>query len=110
MVEKFYPVRSLGATADVLRLVEKACKERGDEYSMDGSWIFQSRDDDHGSNTNGNLSQREFNLVYDLLSVLFRAFTVVLFAGDEPRRSRVRKKKTKRNSEEEMMKEDRLMI
>ena len=77
---------------------------------MDGSWIFQSRDDDHGSNINGNLSQREFNLVYDLLSVLFRAFTVVLFAGDEPRRSRVRKKKTKRNSEEEMMREDRLMI
>jgi len=40
----------------------------------------------------------------------FRAFTVVLFAGDEPRRSRVRKKKTKRNSEEEMTREDRLMI
>ena len=56
---------------------------------MDGSWIFQSRDDNHGSNINGNLSQREFNLVLDLLSVLFCAFTVVLFAGDEPRRSRV---------------------
>ncbi len=69
---------------------------------MDGSWIFQSRDDNHGSNINGNLSQREFNLVLDLLSVLFCAFTVVLFAGDEPRRARVRKKKTKRNSEEEM--------
>ena len=23
---------------------------------MDGSWIFQSRDDNHGSNINGNLS------------------------------------------------------
>ena len=77
---------------------------------MDGSWIFQSRDDNHGSNINGNLSQREFNLVLDLLSVLFCAFTVVLFAGDEPRRSCVRKKKTKRNSEEEMTREDRLMI
>ena len=77
---------------------------------MDGSWIFQSRDDNHGSNINGNLSQREFNLVLDLLSVLFCAFTVVLFAGDEPRRARVRKKKTKRNSEEEMTREDRLMI